>query len=518
MSKPDTNNITNINYNDTMNKSSVNVIEKESKSNYIGKLNKEENSEITSNNGQSNKDNNKYTIKKILFIFFLVLIIAGLILIIGYFAFDWFKKKKELVIERKIQENNVSRYLETKNATNCYNYDGINDTQKIQNNTIITDFIVALNKKTKIHDLRDIDYLYENFLLIINITQFNETDSLYLGGINIYDESKTIQDLIILNNNLFPNNTNNLNSNETNNNNNILTNENQYNIPFCKFYFYENGTLENIYFPQNMNEFYKSAIEDLIEKVTPKLSKSLYKNETNKRRLNNGEEVVYLNYEQIIKNGVLNKTLIYEDKIEKTIDKSKDEYKFENNELNSKIIRTYNPSGDMTTLEMKGEALFISSQLKQNNNSNIVEKHLRTIEEKNGNKSETNESYNNLGLNEFKMNVSSNMVLIKTSFEPTTLENLNKLSNFYHEKGNETEEKTGNESLIETNDTNLINNESDINSTNQLRNLANKDLNFYSSYYSRQNILNIKFLGLNVGLNQHLYINNKNGLRQNMLI
>ena len=49
----------------------------------------------------------------------------------------WFKKKKELVVEQKRQENNVSRYLETKNATNIYNYDGINDTQNIINNTSI---------------------------------------------------------------------------------------------------------------------------------------------------------------------------------------------------------------------------------------------------------------------------------------------------------------------------------------------------------------------------------------------
>ena len=530
MSKPDANNITNIN-NNAMNQSSVHVIDNLSNIYNLSELNKENKSEINSKNGKDKINCSKKKIILIIALSFLgLLIIAGLLLIIGYFAFDWFKKKKELILERKTQENFVSRYLETKNATNCYNYTGTNDTQTVQNNTIITDFIVGLNKKTKIYDLNELDYLYENFLLIINITQFNETDSLYLGGINIYDETKTIQDLIKLNNNLFPNNTYDIN-NETNKDNNNLINETQNNIPFCKFYFYENGTLENIYFPKNINEFYKSAIEDLIEKVTPKLSKSLYKNETNRRRLNNREEGVYLNFEQIIRNGLLNKTLIYEDKIEKKIDKNEDEYTFEKNELNSKITRTFNPLGDMILLEMKGEALFLSSQLEQNNNNYIVDKQLRLIEEENEKKSETNQTYYNLGLNEFKMNVSSNMVLIKTASEPTTLQKLNKLSqiinlelykplnnsNFYQEQGNETDEKTGNESLIEMNDTNYINNKSDINSTKQLRNLANKDINYCSSYSSRNKIISVSFLGLNVGLNQYLYINNRNGLRQNYI-
>ena len=57
----------------------------------------------------------------------------------------------------------------------------------------------------------------------------------------------------------------------------------------------------------------KNAISDLIEKITPKLSKSLYQKETNKRRLENGgEESSLFNYQQIIENGVLQKTIIYE--------------------------------------------------------------------------------------------------------------------------------------------------------------------------------------------------------------
>ena len=266
-------------------------------------------SKKSENSSQEKKSVIKYSKKKKIIIITLVflglLLIATCVLLIGHLKFGWFKRKKELVIEKKREENFVSRYLETKNSTNFYNYNRENnETQKGQNNTILTDFIVALNKKTridKIYDLNEIDYLYEAFLLILNITKINETDSIYLGGLNIYDESKTIYDLLKINNNLFSNYTGQKDKNKT------LINETQNNIPFCKFYFYENGTIDDIYFPLNNNEFYISAIKDLIEKVTPKLSKSLYKNETIKRRLKNGEESIYFNYEQILSNGLLKK-------------------------------------------------------------------------------------------------------------------------------------------------------------------------------------------------------------------
>jgi hypothetical protein len=192
------------------NQTTFHVMESTSNNYDLNDLKKEIKSEKSSQKEKSTINDSKKKKTKIIIIvsFICILIIVGLILIIGHIAFGWFKKKKELVVEQKRQENNVSRYLETKNATNIYNYDGINDTQNIVNNTILTDFIVALNKKTKIdkrYDLSDIDYIYETFLLIINITLLNETDSLFLGGLNIYNESKTIQDLIEINQNLFPN-------------------------------------------------------------------------------------------------------------------------------------------------------------------------------------------------------------------------------------------------------------------------------------------------------------------------
>lgn len=178
----------------------------------------------------------------------------------------------------------------------------------------------------------------------------NETDSTFLGGLNIYDEPKSLEELI-------------------ENNNEFIkkyigeSNSTQNNIPFAKFYVYENGTLDKIYFPEGINEYYKVLIIDLIEKITPKLSKSLYKDESNKRKLENGNEGTYLNYEEITRNDQIDKTIIYEDKIEKNLDKEKEEFTFENKQLNTKTVRTFNSTGDMTLLDMEGELRFISSRV-----------------------------------------------------------------------------------------------------------------------------------------------------------
>ena len=143
--------------------------------------------------------------------------------------------------------------------------------------------------------------------------------------------------------------------------------------------------------------------------------------------------------------------MVYEDKIEKNIDKN-DEYIFEKNEINSKMIRTFNPTGDMILLEMEGEAIFMSTRLYINKAKNNK---LRWLEDEIEKKIETNESYYDLGINEFKMDVTSSMILIKNSLEPKILQILNNLSQmtnlelykivnnriFDNEEGNETEEK-----------------------------------------------------------------------------
>lgn len=446
-----------------------------------------------------------------------LLLIIAIILIIGHFQYDWFKNKKELVIivDRKV--NYVSRYLENKKATNYYEFEGLNETQDIKNYSLISDFIVALNKKERIdkrYDFSDIDYLYEVFLLIINITQLNGNESFFLGGIDIYDESKTLEKLIEINNEIFSNFSN--------------SSENIFNIPFSKFYFYENGTLGQIYFPVGINEFYKCAVVDLIEKVTPKLLKSLYKKEENKRRLENGKEGIYYNYEEIRRNGKINKTIIYEDKLLKNFGGNQNDYKFEDNQLNSKIVRIFNSSGEMNLLQMEGEALFVSSPPESKKVIN-----LRLNEEVNETEKlvNTNESYYNLGFNKFKMNVYSNMELILNELNPNITQKLNLLSQMinleiFKVSNSPTETKEDKTySSIETNKTDncldTVDYEKKTNNNenpNEKRNLESGKINYPHSYKPSNLLFGINFLGLNINYRHELEINHKNGLRQNSLI
>ena len=411
-----------------------------------------------------------------------LILITGIIFLIGYFAFNWFKKKQDLIVEIKRDENLVMRYLEVKNVTNYYDIDGLSEVEKRKDDSLVTDLIVGINKKTKKEYLGEIDYLYEAYLLIINISKINDTNYDNLGGLNIYNESISLDELININKNLFYIN---------NKNKNFITN--QIYIPFCKFYFYENGTIDDIYFPINTNEFYKSVILDLIEKAIPKLSKSLYNIKENKRKLDNKEEGIYLNYEKTNnKNGENINTIIYEDKLKKNID---DDINFDNSELNSTIKRVFNSSGDMVNLEMKGEAIF-----KSNKKENIEK--ISKIENEKIIKS--NISYYSLGYNQFKMNVSSKMNLIQNKKEIKTIEILNNLS----EKLNFEKLKNSNSSSKESEDINI-----DINAINKKRKLL-KNPNYSNSYQLTYNLMTTSFLGLSIGLNQGLYINNKTGLRK----
>ena len=464
------------------------------------------------------KENEKNHLKKkiitIAIVSFIGLaLIISTVLLVGHLCFSWFKNKEPLIIDKIREEKLVSRYSELKKSINYYNYEGVDEDQQIQSHLLNTDFIVGLNKKErldKIYDFNNIDYLYEAYILILNITHSNETDSIYLGGFNIYDEEKSLEDLIEINNEFLKKYLG-----ESNNE--------QIHIPFAKFYFYENGTIDKIYFPKGINDYYKTLIIDLIEKTTPKLSKSLYKDESNKRRLENGNEGTYLNYEEIKRNGQLDKTIIYEDKIEKNLDKEKDEFTFENKQLNSKTVRTFNSTGDMTILDMEGEVRFISSRVEPRQDINNEKIRENEEIESGENNSTANESFHNLGFNEFKLNAKSNMKLIKNGVDPKTLTNLKHLdellkmelyqkkkSSIYSEENNEPEERDINEGTQENKA--LQNNEN-----NLKRNLVAKTLNFRASYNIIYNIIDINFLGLSIKINQELYINNNTGLRQNSL-
>ena len=466
--------------------------------------------------------NNLSKCKKFLIFSLVSFALVILLILITLIVFLIYKKKEEdIVIHPRREENSVSRYLEIKNSTNSFFYEGNNENKKVQNYTIITDFIVAINKKSLISTFNKLDYLYETFILIINITELNNTDSIFLGGIDIYDDSKSIDDLINDNEDLF--------NNTLDDNNQTIQNKTESNVPFSKFDFYENGTIDKITFPSDINEFYKSAIFDLIEKVTPKLSNSLFNNGTNRRRLNQNKKGKFFNYEQFIKNGKLNKTIIYEDTYGKNINEKEDE---EGNEVNSKIKRTFDSLGDLVLVEMEGEAIFRSEHFKAKKDIN-----LRLNEEGEEKISEANHPFYSLGVDEFKINVTSNMKLSQRKINPLILWNLTKLSlrlnidlnndtnnGIFTERISEPEVKITNNSVINDTydkDSHSLYDINNIDNSNITGNSTKKtnieSINYLSSYKSKYKAVSLSFLGLNIVVQQNLYINKNTGLRQNYI-
>ena len=64
------------------------------------------------------KNKNEFKKKLIILCFIFLLTATAIILLIGYFALDWFRKKQDLIVEMKRDENLVMRYLEVKKVRN----------------------------------------------------------------------------------------------------------------------------------------------------------------------------------------------------------------------------------------------------------------------------------------------------------------------------------------------------------------------------------------------------------------
>ena len=68
-------------------------------------------------------------------------------------------KKNDLVLVQNREVNLVSRYLEKKYSSNYYDLEGLDQNKSIQNNTVLTDFVVGVNKKTKINSFFDLSFI-----------------------------------------------------------------------------------------------------------------------------------------------------------------------------------------------------------------------------------------------------------------------------------------------------------------------------------------------------------------------
>lgn len=196
--------------------------------------------------------------KKIIYIItitFALFLIITIILLVGYFKYNWFKKDDKEVdneiynldVKIKSSVNQVDYFTETKKIKSTVVYtSGESDEQE---QIVDTNFVVFITDKT-INDnhTNNITSNMNNGTLVILESKVkygeNETN---LSSFDIFDE-KQIKDF------------------ESNPNGSIY--------PMAKFSYFENGTIFDINLPEDMDQYNAQAMIDLINNVVPKLSRN----------------------------------------------------------------------------------------------------------------------------------------------------------------------------------------------------------------------------------------------------
>jgi hypothetical protein len=183
-------------------------------------------------------------VKLIIAIISTILILAATTtLLIGYFKFDWFKKeiyKVDANITREVNQANFfteNKKVSTKIALTPENYEE-------QDYEVNTDFMVYLKDKT---ELAENDNLYRASIVILKSKMTTKDEEYELPSFNISDESKVKE---------------------------FKANPDGSKFPIADFSFYENGTISDVKFLKSTDEYNSQTLNDLIEKVIPKISRN----------------------------------------------------------------------------------------------------------------------------------------------------------------------------------------------------------------------------------------------------
>ena len=174
-------------------------------------------------------------------------------LLIGYFKFDWFKKeiyKVDANITREVNQANFfteNKKISTRIALTKDNYEE-------QDYEVNTDFMVHLIDKTQ---LGENDNLYRASIVILKSKMTTKDEEYELPSFNISDESKVKE---------------------------FKANPDGSKFPIADFSFYENGTISDVKFLKSTDEYNSQTLNDLIEKVIPKISRN--RTEDNNNGLN----------------------------------------------------------------------------------------------------------------------------------------------------------------------------------------------------------------------------------------
>ena len=300
----------------------------------------------------------------LLILFCLAVIIS--VFLIGYFCFNWFQKEPNNIVKIEKEQYQVNYYKEKKRLTSVFNEEDKTFKGSTQVEDIDIDFLVIVNLKKRLTYFGTKDYLYNASLLILGTNISNEYENLVTGQFNINDEKEI---------------------------NEMLKNPNITENPFATFSFYENGTLLGIYLPSEITKFTASLIIDLIEKVTPRISKEYFEK----------EEINKVAFKLKNNTNTSNETTLLEIHQLKEFKDKYTEVSFNGSSTHSNIERKVNEENKLEYIKSNSE-LVLNSQ-----------------------KNDNEENYVDLGFNDYHFHIDSDIKLISQKKQIETVKLLNKI-------------------------------------------------------------------------------------------
>ena len=204
----------------------------------------EKKEEILINEKEEIVDTKPSKMKYVIAILAATLVLASVTtLLIGHFKYNWFKGevyKLDANISRKAFQANY--FSEKKTVTTKFSFaNGINQEKQY---FLDTNFVVFLTEQEQ---LVNQEFLNTAALILLDSKMTHEYGEKDLPHLDMFDENQLKE---------------------------LEANPDGAKYPMALFKFYENGKIEEIKLPNNMDEYNAQTIIELIEKVIPKLSRN----------------------------------------------------------------------------------------------------------------------------------------------------------------------------------------------------------------------------------------------------
>ena len=176
-------------------------------------------------------------------------------LLIGHFKFDWFKSEN-YKLDAKISRNVFQANYFSEKKTVVTKFSFANGITQQKDYFLDSNFVVFLTDR---EELENKEFLNTATLILLDSKMTSEYGEKVLPHLDIFDEAQLKE---------------------------LEANPDGSKYPLAVFKFYEDGKIQEIKFPNNMDEYNAETIKELIEKVIPKLSRNRTEDMSNGLNIN----------------------------------------------------------------------------------------------------------------------------------------------------------------------------------------------------------------------------------------